>query len=212
MTVELGVHADIIFAKGCGTRARPPQSTAVQLEEPRTRRSYWQKNDVPFSQYLQATPWVRAFTEPQPICCQSLEASASHTPRQWVSHWRTTITVVPTRIWLQVKSPRRQLTPRRGPIWRARPQICDQSYVSPWRQHQGSTRGSTIRTWISEHAGNSIQVRKSNRQRLRRKLKRLEREMLLLFIFLTNLTRPVYGRQWRNPRKSVRKRGVVGWM
>ena len=35
MTVEVGIHAAIIFAKSCGTRARPPRSTVAQLEEPR---------------------------------------------------------------------------------------------------------------------------------------------------------------------------------
>ena len=34
MTVEVGVHAAIIFTKICGTTARPPQSTVTQLEDP----------------------------------------------------------------------------------------------------------------------------------------------------------------------------------
>ena len=35
MTVKVDIHADIIFLKSCGTRARPLRITVAQLEEPK---------------------------------------------------------------------------------------------------------------------------------------------------------------------------------
>ena len=182
MTVKVSLHTVIIFREELREKIKATKKYCSAIRGSKIMKRYWRKNTVPVSQYPQATLLVRAFTEPQPICCKSLEPSASHLLWQWVIHGPTTITFVPTRNWLQVESQRRRLTPRRGMIQRTRPNNCAQRCVSPQRQHQGSTHRSTRRTSRSGCADNLRHGREINRQRLRQKLQRMDREMMLLRI------------------------------